>query len=375
LKGRLEALQDQKVFDLKRRQESELRDWVNADPARKAKYAAAWDEIAKAETLGRNLEIPDQYVSGSGAFSSEYFRIARELVRGADERTKPNADRLREFTDARLPAMTQRLFSNAPIYPDFEKVKLGWSLTKMREWLGTDNAFVKAVLGKQSPQQLADALVDGTKLGDVGVRKQLWDGGKAAVDASHDPFIELAKRIDPPARAVRKQVEDQVDSVIDKNAELIAQARFDKYGTSVYPDATFTQRFSFGTVKGWDEKGTWIKPFTDFAGAFAHATGAEPFALPQSWLDAKPHLNLAQHLDLVTTNDIIGGNSGSPLISRDGQIVGLIFDGNIHSLGGNYWYDERLNRAVSVDSGGILEALRTIYKADRLVREIESADK
>ncbi len=273
LKGRLEALQDPEVFNFKRKQEAELRDYVDADPARKAKYGVAWDEIAKAEQTYRNIELPYQFMEGRGSFFTKYFGFARALVRGADERKKPNAERLREYTESKLPSLTQQLFSTAPVYPEYEKVKLAYSLTKMREWLGADDPFVKEVLGKQSPQALADQLVDGTKLGDPAVRKQLWEGGSAAVDASNDPFIALARRIDPQARAVRKRMEDEVESVVDKNSELIAAARFEKYGTSVYPDATFTERFSFGEVKGWEEKGRWIKPFTDIAGAFARATG------------------------------------------------------------------------------------------------------
>ncbi len=375
LKGREEALLDPEVFTVKQKQEKELRDYVNADPARKAKYGAAWDEIAKAENTYRNLETPYLYMEGRGGFFSKYFGYARALVRGAAERQKPNGERLREFADSRLPSVTQALFSTAPVYPDYEKVKLGFSLTKMREWLGTDNAFVRKVLGNKSPQEVADALVSGTKLGDVAVRKQLWEGGADAIAKSDDPFIVLARNIDPDSRAIRKRLENEVESVIDKNSELIAAARFEKYGTSVYPDATFTERFSFGEVKGWDEKGTWIKPFTDIAGAFAHATGSEPFALPKSWLDAKPTLNLQQRLDFVTTNDIIGGNSGSPTINRNGEIVGLVFDGNIESLGGDFWFDERVNRTVAVHSGAILEALHKVYKADRLAKEIEASRK
>ena len=374
-KGRLEALQDPAVFEVKRKQEAELRDYVNADAARKAKYGAAWDEIAKADAAYRNIEIPYQYMEGRGSFFSKHFSIARQLVRGAEERAKPNAERLREYTESKLPSLTQQLFSTAPIYADYEKVKLGWSLTKMREWLGADNAFVRKVLGKESPQALADRLVDGTKLGDVAERKRLWEGGKAAVDASNDPFIVLARTVDGDARAIRKRMENEVESVEDKNSELIAAARFEKYGTSVYPDATFTQRFSFGEVKGWDEKGVFVKPFTDIAGAFARATGFDPFKLPQSWLDAKAQLNMQQRFDLVTTNDIIGGNSGSPMINRNGEIVGLVFDGNIESLGGDFWFDERVNRTVSVHSGAILEALHKVYKADALAKELEAARK
>jgi hypothetical protein len=374
LKGRLEALQDPKVFDLKRRQEAELRDYVNADPARKARYGAAWDEIAKAQITYRNIAVSYMFIEGRSGFFSKYFGYARTLVRGAEERGKPNGERLREFSEARLPIITQGLFSTAPVYPDYEKVKLAWSLTKIREWLGADDAFVRQLLGKESPKALADKWVDGTRLGDPAVRKALWTD-KDAVAKSDDPFIVLARSIDPQARAIRKRMENEVESVVDHNSELIAAARFEKYGTSVYPDATFTERFSFGEVKGWDEKGVPVKPFTDIAGAFVRATGFEPFTLPQTWLDAKNALNMNQRLNFVTTNDIIGGNSGSPMINRNGEIVGLVFDGNIESLGGDYWFDESLNRTVAVHSGAIVEALRKVYKADRLVNEIESARK
>ena len=375
LKGRLEALQDPAVFNLKRKQEAELHDYVNADPARKIKYGAAWDAIAAAQATYRNIEIPYQFMEGRGSFFTKYFSFARALVRGADERGKPNAERLREFTESRVPSLTQQLFSTAPVYPEYEKVKLAYSLTKMREWLGADDAFVKQVLGKQSPQVLAEKWIDATKLGDPAVRKALWDDKGDAVAKSNDPFIVLVRSIDAQARAVRKRMENEVESVVDKNSELIAAARFEKYGTSVYPDATFTQRFSFGEVKGWEVKGQSVKPFTDIAGAFARATGFEPFALPQSWLDAKAQLNMQQRFDFVTTNDIIGGNSGSPMINRDGEVVGLVFDGNIESLGGDYWFDERVNRTVAVHSGAIIEALHKVYKADRLANEIEAARK
>lgn len=372
LKGRLEALQDPQVFELKRKQEADLRSYVDADPARKAKYGAAWDNIAKAMATYRNLETPFKYTNLGG---TKYFTYARTLVRAAAERQKPNAERLREFTESKLPSMTQSLFSTAPVYPQFEKVKFAYALSKMREHLGTDDAFVKQVLGKESPEALSARMVDATKLGDPAVRKALWEGGAEAIAKSDDPFIKLAVQIDPETRRLRKQMEDEVDSVIDKNSELIAAARFEKYGTSVYPDATFTQRFSFGEVKGWDEKGKWVKPFTEIAGAFARATGFDPFALPQSWLDAQKALNGKQRFNFVTTNDIIGGNSGSPMINAKGEVVGLVFDGNIHSLGGDYWFDEKLNRTVAVHSGGILEVLHKVYRAERLTKELESARK
>jgi hypothetical protein len=375
LRGRLEALQDPAVFELKRQQEAELREFANADPARKAKYGAAWDEIAKAVGAYRDIETQYRFIEGGRGLSSRYFDYARLIVRGAAERGKPNAERLREYTDSKLPSLTQRLFSTAPVYPDYEEVKFAWSLTKLREWLGTDDAFVKQVLGNQSPEDLAKRLVEGTRLGDPAVRKALWEGGADAVAKSDDPFIVLARSVDAPARAVRKRYENEVESVIDKNSELIAAARFEKYGTSVYPDATFTERFSFGKVDGWNEKGVAVPPFTDIGGVFEHATGAYPFALPPSWLAAKDHMNLKQRMNFASTNDIIGGNSGSPVINRNAEVVGLVFDGNIHSLGGDYWDDERLNRSVSVHSGAILEALRKVYRADALVKELEAARK
>ncbi|MDR3416378.1 MAG: S46 family peptidase [Nevskia sp.] len=375
LKGELQALLDPKVFDVKRKEEAELRAYVNANPARKAKYGKAWDEIAQAQGVYRDIETRWKFIEGRRGFQSDYYYFARSLVRGAAERGKPNAERLREFTESALPTLTQDLLSNAPVYPEFETVRLGWSLTKLREWLGADDPFVRQVLRKESPEDMAARLVSGTKLGDPAVRKALWEGGQAAIDASDDPFILLAKQTDPEARALRKRYEYEVEAVEKKNAELLAQARFDKYGTSVYPDATFTLRLSDGVVKGWDEKGQPVPPFTDIAGAFERATGFDPFKLPESWVKAKDRLNSAQRFDFVTTNDIIGGNSGSPTINRKAEIVGLVFDGNIESLGGAFWFDERVNRTVAVHSGAIVEALRQVYSAERIAGEIEAARK
>ncbi|WP_283150785.1 S46 family peptidase [Silvimonas soli] len=368
--GQLEALLNPALLEQKRKDEASLRAFVAGNPALQAKVGGAWDAIAQAELKYRDLEN-DYLTKEIGiAFDSRYFDIARDVLRGGDERPQANAKRLPEFNESALPQLEQRLFSSAPIYPDFEQARLTASLTKMRELLGADDPFVKQVLGKQSPAQVAAQLVNGTHLGDVAARRALWQGGKNAVAASNDPFIVLARLVDPAARSIRKQYEDSVESVEQKNAELIAQARFAQAGTGVYPDATFTLRLSYGEVRGWKEHGRDIAPYTDLAGLFGRATGAEPFALPQSWLAAKDRLNLQQRLDFVTTNDIIGGNSGSPVINRNGQIVGLIFDGNIHSLGGAFYYDETLNRSVAVHSGAILEALDKIYGAGALVKEM-----
>lgn len=370
LYGELQALLDPSLMRAKHDNEMALRKYVANTPALRAKLGGAWDAIAKAQVQYRAQTTRMRNIEGGRALFSDYFEQARLLVRSAEEKGKPDAQRLPEFAEARMHEVEQHVLSTAPIYPEFEKVKLVFSLTKMREKLGVDDAFVKQVLGKASPQQLADQMVSQTKLGDVAVRKALWEGGKDAIAKSNDPFIKMALAIDGEARAVRKQYEHDVESVVQKNTELIAQATFAKNGTGSYPDATFSLRLSYGEVQGWDEPGHKVPPFTDFAGAFARETGADPFALPPSWHAAKGKLNLNQRFNFVTTNDIIGGNSGSPMINKQGEIVGLIFDGNIHSLGGAFWYDPRLNRSVAVHSGGILEALDKIYGADFLVREM-----
>lgn len=365
--GRLRALQDPALMALKRKQEEELRASVAAD----AWTAAAWQDIAAANRLYRDIETPYKLIEKDRAFYSKYFTLARQLVRAAEERPRPNEQRLPEFQDAALPALTQQLFSSAPIYPDYERAKLSWSLTKLRELMGPDDGLVKLVLGRDSPEALAARLVGGTLLSDVELRRRLWEGGAEAIMNSEDPFIRLARAVDAPARALRRQYEDEVAAVEEKGAERIARARFARYGTAVYPDATFTLRLSFGEVRGWEEAGRSIAPFTDLAGLFRRHSGADPFALPARWLDRRERLALSTPLNFVTTNDITGGNSGSPLINRDAQIVGLAFDGNIHSLGGAYWFDERVNRCVAVHPAAILEALRGVYDAEGLVRELE----
>ena len=369
--GELSALQSPALMQKKRADEESLRKFVAANPALKAEVGGAWDAIARAQVVYREIATEYDTIEGGRAFNSRYFNWARALVRGAEERSKPDGTRLPEFSTTRLPQLERQLFSPAPIYPEFEKVKLEWSLTKMRELLGTDDPFVVQVLGKESPEQVAKRLIDGTKLGDPALRKALWTGDRAAIDNADDPFLKLVKDIDTHARAIRKRYENEVSAVEQKNAELIAKARFAQLGNKVYPDATGTLRLSYGDVQGWMERGKPVAPFTDFAGAFKRHTGAEPYALPGSFLAAKDKLNLAQNYNFVTTNDIIGGNSGSPIINRNAEIVGLAFDGNVHSHGGAFWMDSTVNRTIGVTSGGILEALKNIYGASELLTEIQ----
>ncbi len=370
LKGEREALADRDFFAKKAAAEAAFRKTLAADPKNGPAALQAYAAIQQAEDLRKNVRDELNYVMGSSGFMTTYFSLARTLVRGAAERSLPNESRLAEFQEAKLPAVTQGLFSSAPIDDEFEIFKLTWSLTKLRESLGPDHAFTRKVLGQESPAEVAKRLVSGTKLRDPAVRKQLWEGGKTAVEASQDPMIAFARAIDPDSRAVRKMYEDEIESVVKKESETIAQARLAIEGTSGYPDATFTLRLTYGTVKGWTEGKRTIPAFTTLEGAFARHTGREPFALPQSWLDAKPRLDLQTRFNFVATTDIIGGNSGSPVVARDGRIVGLVFDGNIWSLGGNYGFDEKLNRTVAVDTAAITEALGKIYGATRILEEL-----
>jgi len=374
LSGRLQALLDPAVFATKRAQEDDLRKWIAADAQRTQRYAGAWEAIAGTQQVYRTLYRRYDLLETGRGFDSTQFSDARALVRGAAERAKPNDERLPEYRDSALPQLTQRLFAEVPLYPEYEKMRLAWSLSKLRERLGADDPLVKTVLGADSPESLAARVVDGSRLGDAAVRRALWEGGAEAVAASDDPAITLAKTVEAAAREVRRRYENEVEAVVEKNAERIAHARFERYGTSVYPDATFSLRLSHGAIRGWQEGEHTVAPFTDVAGLYARATGEPPYRLPPSWLQNREDLDPATRMNQVSSNDIIGGNSGSPLIDREARIVGLVFDGNIHSLGGAYWFDERLNRAVSVHPAVMLEALREVYGAAGLAAELLADD-
>ncbi|MBI4705196.1 MAG: S46 family peptidase [Deltaproteobacteria bacterium] len=373
LKGRHQALLDPALFGAKVSAERALRASVEADPAKRALVGGSWDAIARAELHLRAIRKPHFMLELGGAFHAELAAHARTLVRAAEELAKPNEVRLREYADSQLPERKQRLLSTAPISDELEVLTLTHSLTLLREELGADHPMVREILGRRSPAELAGTLIGGTKLKDVRQRRALLDGGKAAVDASTDPLVVLQRQVDPFARAVRKDYEDNVEAVEYHHGELIARARFAVLGTSTYPDATFTLRLSYGTVRGWLEEGQPVAPITTLGGVFDRATGAPPFALPKSWLAARDKLDLATPFNFCTTNDVVGGNSGSPVIDRQGEIGGVVFDGNIHSLGGGYWFDDGSNRAVAVHGAAILEVLDKIYGASRLREELTAA--
>jgi hypothetical protein len=368
--GRRLALVEPAFFAAKVAEEKRLRAAVAAKLALRAD-ASAWTEIERVQAM--RASVARRQGAATGA-TRGLLGTAITLVRAAAERPKPNAQRLPEFTDQALPRIARAMSTTTPVFPDLQEVQIAFGFSKLRETLGTDDPLVKAFLGNESPDQVAHRLVAGTKLGDPAVRKALYDGGSDAIAASADPMIIFARAIDPQLRALRKDQEDRIAAPSRAAAERIAHARFAVYGTSIDPDATFTLRLSYGGVKGFQNPaGAQVPPYTTIAGLFERATGAAPYVLPKSWLDAKSALDLTTPMNVSTTNDIIGGNSGSPLVNARGEIVGLIFDGNIFSLGGDYGYDPVRNRSVAVDSRALLEAFSKVYHADALIAEIRAA--
>lgn len=373
MRGQLAGLKDQAVIARKQASEAALRKAVAADPATQAAYGDAWGQIAASRKVARDVMTDQAFLEGAQGLDTRLFSIARSIVRVVEEREKPNADRLPEYTEARMASFERQLYSPAPIYPAAETAKLADSLAFMREKLGAGHALVTQILAGKAPEARAEELVGGSTLADVAARRALVEGGKAAVAASKDPLIQLALAIDAPSRAVRKKGEDEVASVERDAYAKIARAVFATQGTSAYPDGTGTLRLSYGRLKGYTENGAPVAPFSDYAGLYArHAqfAGKAPFDLPQRWLDRKAALDLRVPFNFVSTNDIVGGNSGSPVINRNAELVGVVFDGNIQMLPGYFVYEGSVNRTVSVDSRGILEALRKMYDAGPLVDEL-----
>ena len=365
----LTSLLDDRMMDEHAALERKLRDAVVADPGAKTAAGSAWDDIARAEQRYREIVIPYTWLEGGAAFNSELFGYARELVRAADERAKPNTERLREYTDAGLARLKPALEAATPVYPAFEEMRLSFSLERMREYLGPDHPIVKTVLGAKSPDERARELVTGSSLADPKVRLKLFESGAAALRSSPDTMIALARDVDAESRRLRK-IYEEVQGIEAVAQQKIAEARFKIYGTQVYPDATFTLRLSYGAVSGWTETGAKVDPFTRFDRLYARATGAPPFALPKPWLDAKPQLDMNTRVNFTTTNDIVGGNSGSPMVNAAGRIVGLAFDGNIHSIAGSFWFDPQTNRTIGVHPEFIRTALSQVYRATRLTKEL-----
>jgi hypothetical protein len=375
--GGLAGLLDPAIMAHKHSDEQRLHDAVAKDVGLKD-AADAWDRIAAAEKTRRKVAVPFIMLEGGAGFNSDLFSTARTLLRVGEERPKPNGERLREFSDSNLKSLEQQLFSEKPIYEDLEIVTLTDSLTLLCEQLGVKNELVKKVLAGRSPRDRAAELVTGSKLKDVELRKKLYEGGKNAVDASDDPMIAVAKAIDEESRRLRKIMETEVDEVKRQAHAQIAKAKYAIEGDSVYPDATFTLRLSYGVVKGYEEAGKKIPFETDFAGLYERSKSQGnkfPFDLPPRWIEKKDKLDLKVPLNFICTCDIIGGNSGSPVINANAEFVGIIFDGNIQSLVLDFIYTEEQARALAVHSHGIIEALRKVYEANDLADELTGQGK
>jgi hypothetical protein len=372
--GRLGGLLDPAVFEAKRAEEQRMRAIVEKNPEWKQKYGSAWDEIAGAQKAA--VALRREYIAVGGGtlgLGSQMASFATTIVRLSDELAKPSNERLREFGDAALPQVYQGLYSPAPIYPEFEIMRLESALSLMAELLGADHEIVRTAYAGKSPRARAEECILGSKLMDIEERKRLAEGGADALAATEDPLIALVRSLDPYSRALRKRFEDEVQSVERAAYAKIAAARFAVFGENVYPDATFTLRLSYGAIKGYQDGETAVPPFTKFSGVYEKAkerAGEEWYELPESWTGAVDEVEGKTPFNFVSTNDIIGGNSGSPVIDKEGEVVGLIFDGNIQSLIGNYAYSETQARSVSVDSRGIMGALEKVYDAKRIVEEL-----
>ena len=368
--GRGEALADPAILAKKQADEADFRAKVNANKEWKKEYSKAWDEIARAEEKVKP-ELKGQVFRRA---DSRLFTLSLQIVQYVAEIKKPDGERLPQYHDAGLDTLRFQLLSPAPIYPSTEKLFMAAALKLCQEKLGNNDAFAQAILQGGEVNATVNALVDGTKLADPAARKALLDGGEAAVAASTDPMIVAARRADPILREAQRRMHDTVTSVLTPAGEKLGKARFLIYGKDAYPDATFTLRLSYGTVEGYPYNGTIAPPFTTFYGLYDRAasfSNKPPFDLTAKEAAGRHKLDLSTPLDFVSTGDIIGGNSGSPVVNRDGELVGLIFDGNIESLAGDFVYDGAKNRAVAVHSSGMIEGLRKLYGASALADELE----
>ena len=362
--GRTKALNDPDFTGRLAKAEADLRQRSGGNAA----IGDPWADVSAAVQAYRPLYLPYRFITPS----SDLYGYAEALVMVAKERAKPNGERLPGYTDSALPLLEKQILDKRPLYPWLEKLQLSWSLSKAREYLGVDDADTQLLLGKESPEQLAERLVSQTRLSDPDYRRQLWDGGLQAIEASKDPLIQYALKLEPRQRALKRQVDENYQGPLTAAGGKLAEARFAAYGNALYPDATFTLRISYGQVKGWTERGKAVPYATTMGGTFDRATGNAPFDLPTAFAANRKAIDPATTYDFVTTNDIIGGNSGSPVIDRSGAVIGAAFDGNIHSLGGNYGYDPVLNRTVVVSTDAVQEALEKLYPAPALVAELKA---
>ncbi|HYC97421.1 S46 family peptidase [Brevundimonas sp.] len=358
--GQQGALTDPAFMARKRAEEDELRARVAADPNLVQQIGDPWTELARVQATATELYLPYRQLEQAAGGGSQLYTWARALIRAAKNPAMTEAQRAR---------LAEAIGAETPVSADMEEIRMRYWLSKTREYLTVDHPQVKAMLGRESPEALADRLVSGTKLADAEFRRQALGMTVEQLSAA-DPLLAFVAANDAAAKAIADRWAAEVNAPTARAAEKVAQARFAVYGTNQYPDATFSLRLSYGEVKGWTYRGVTVPPFTYIGGLYERATGSEPFSLAQAFADNEARVNKAVVYDFVSTNDIIGGNSGSPVVNAEGEVIGAAFDGNIHSLGGAFGYDGELNRTVTVSTAAITEVLRTVYPNPRILEEL-----
>ena len=373
--GQWQALRDREFGGRLSTAEQDLRRRTAANNEIASSIGDPWANVQRASDAYASFYPEYLMLEQRAGWGSDLYDYAHILVRAALERAKPDAERLPGYSDSALPLLEHEILDEAPVYPWLEELTLGFWLSKTRELLGADDERVRALLGREAPEALAHQLVAGTRLGDPTVRRRLWEGGIEAIRASDDPMIRFALANEERARPLLDRFRAEYDAPVTGAQSRLARARFAAYGDAVYPDATFTLRISYGSVQAWNERGRDLAPVTRIGGMYERATGNAPYDLPAKWAAAETRVNKNVVLDFTSNNDIIGGNSGSPVIARDGSVIGAAFDGNIHSIGGAYGFDQRVNRTISVSTAAIQEALRNVYQAQGLVDELNAGSR
>nr|WP_292175520.1 S46 family peptidase [Brevundimonas sp.] len=372
--GRMRALTDPGFMRMKAEAEVDFQTRIRGATATPAD---PWTTLSSIQPIARELYPAMALLEGGTglgttpvAGGSQLFNWARTLVRGAQEREKPSAERLPEFADSRLTAVQSGLFAERPVYPALDQVRMEWWLSKTREWLTVDDPRMAVLLGDESPEARSARLVQGTTLGDPAVRRALWEGGLAAIQASEDPMIQYLLTLQEPTRAIRADWEARVDAPTARASEQLAALRFQAYGDSVYPDATGTLRLTYGQIEGTDVPGQRFGAFTTFSGLWDRATGSAPFDVAPKLLAARERIDGDTVLNMAVSSDTIGGSSGSPVVNEAGEIVGANFDSTVLTQRNAYGYDRNVNRSVIVTTGAVTTALRDVYGMERLVEEL-----
>ena len=378
--GRMRALIDQQFMARRAEAEVDFQTRIRSASAGQVTTTAPadpWADLSAVQPAARELYPAMALLEGGTgigttpvAGGSQLFLWARTLVRGAQERAKPSAERLPEFADSRLSGVQSGLFAERPVYPALDQVRLEWWLSKTREWLTVDDARMEVLLGDESPEARSARLVAGTTLGDPAVRRALWEGGLAAIEASEDPMIQYLLALQEPTRAVRSDWETRVEAPTARGSEQLAALRFQAYGDAVYPDATGTLRLTYGKIEGTDVPGQRFGAFTTFNGLWDRATGAEPFNVAPRLLAARDRIDGETVLNMAVSSDTIGGSSGSPVVNAAGEILGANFDSTVLTQRNAYGYDRNVNRSVIVTTGAVTTALRDVYGMERLVEEL-----